>query len=389
MRESELDLAIVGGGVMGLYAAVHLLELGAQGVAVFERDPLYRHASSALSAGGVRDLLSSEVNIALAVRSLQDFRDFPARTATSQGPGPDIGLRSKGYLFLTNAANEADFLRRAELQERLGAAVRRLDRGELARRYPELRADDLTGAILGPNCGYLDAYQVLRGLRAKALDLGALIVEEEVTSIGLLDGRAALVESSGSRIRARRGVVDAAGAWAGEVGALAGVEVPVRPWVRQLYLCQPPDGALGDYPFVADPGGLYFRPEPGGRILVGKALPDDPWAFCWDWQRERFLERIWPDLAARVPALERLRLEGGWAGVVEQTPDGSGLIGEHPDLAGFYLLAGFSGLGIMLAPAAGRALAEIVLGRSPTVDVAALSPGRFAAGRQVEEERTI
>ncbi len=391
MPAQTVDVAIVGGGVLGLSAAYHLLTLGVvDTVAVCEQDPLHQRSSTGLSAGGVRDLFSSRVNIELARYSIRFFKEFPVRTATRGGPGPEINFRQQGYLFLMDRQNEEGFLRRADLQETLGVDLERLDARELGRRYPALRTDDLTGAIFGKSDGFLDPYQVMRGLRQKVAELGATFVDEQVVGITVEGGRAAGVRTPGATIAARRGVVDAAGAWGGEVARLAGLDVPVTPVVRQVYLCRPAEDLFGGYPFVGAPGGLYFHPEPGGRLLVGKAMPDDIVGFSWDWDRRRFEDRLWPQLADRVPVLERLRLEGGWAGLVENTPDLSGIIGEHPGLRSFHLLTGFSGLGLMLAPGAGLALAEIVAGGSArSIDVRDLRPGRFAEGSGTLEEKTM
>lgn len=133
--------------------------------------------------------------------------------------------------------------------------------------------------------------------------------------------------------------------------------VPVRPVSSQVFQCAPPSEHFSHYPLTIDLGGLYFRPEIGGRILVGKSLQDDLESFTWDWRRELFLERLWPELAWRVPELERLRLESGWAGLYEMTPDCNAIIGPHPDLDRFYVLAGFSGHG-MMQTASGRSRAR-------------------------------
>ncbi len=376
---------------MGLSAAYHLLTLGlVDSVAICEQDPIHLRSSTGLSAGGVRDLFSTAVNIALGQYSIRFFEEFSARTATASEPGPEISFRRQGYLFLMNQENERGFLRRADFQELHGVALERLDRAELGLRYPQLRTEDLTGAIFGRSDGFLDAYQVMRGLRQKAAELGAVFIDEEVVGVAVEAGRAVGVQTATTTVRASRGVVNAAGAWGGEVARLAGVFVPVVPVVRQVYVCRPPEDVFGNYPFVGAPSGLYFHPEPGGRLLVGKAMSEDLVGLSWDWDRRRFEDMLWPELAERVPLMERTRLESGWAGLVENTPDLSGIVGEHPDLRAFYLLTGFSGVGLMLAPGAGLALAEIIgQGRARTIDVADLRAERFAEGGATWEEKMM
>ncbi len=390
LEEVRADVAIVGGGVMGPSVAYHLRRMNlAENVVVFEQDPLHMHSSTGLSAGGIRQLFSSAANIALARWSVAFYRDFQQATATAQGPGPDVGFRRNGYLFLLDGGNEAGLLRRADFQERHGVELERLGVQELQSRFPELATDGLTGAIFGVQDGFLDPYQVMRGFTDKARELGVRFVPEEVLAIKTSDGAVQAVESASLRVMAPV-VVDAAGAWAGAVGRLAGVDVPVVPTARQVYVCQVPEDRFGGYPLTVDPSGFYFRPEAGGRILCGKSFPDDPRDFVWDWNRSLFQDAIWPDLATRVPLLERLHLESGWCGLYEVTPDDNAIIGPHPDLKGFFVIAGFSGHGMMQGPAAGLALAEMIgYGESRSIDVAGLDARRFAEGRLLREDAVV
>ena len=390
LEEVRADVAIVGGGVMGPSVAYHLRRLNlARDVVVFEQDPLHMRSSTGLSAGGIRQLFSSAANIALARWSVAFYQDFPQATATAQGPGPDVGFRRNGYLFLLNRENEAGLLRRADFQEAHGVALERLGVGDLASRYPEMATDGLTGAVFGVQDGFLDPYQVMRGFTEKARELGVRFVPEEVLAIRTSGGAVQGVESLNLRVTAKV-VVDAAGAWAGGVGRLAGVDVPVVPTARQVYVCRVPEDRFGAYPLTVDPSGFYFRPEAGGRILCGKSFADDPKDFVWDWNRALFQDAIWPDLATRVPLLERLHLESGWCGLYEVTPDDNAIIGPHPDLKGFFVIAGFSGHGMMQGPAAGLALAEMIgYGASRTLDVEGLDARRFAEGRLLREDAVV
>lgn len=376
---------------MGPSVAYHLLSQGlCESVALFEQDPVHMHSSTGLSAGGIRHLFSSAVNIALATYSVKFYEGFSEAMATDGGPGPDVAFRRNGYLFLLTPQNAQALLRRADLQEREGVALERLDASELKKRFPELETADLVGGIFGLRDGFLDPYQVMRGFSQKAQQLGAQFISERAEAIEVEAGRAVAVRSQGWRVGARLAVVDAAGAWAGEVARMAGVEVPVVPQSRQIYQVVPPSSAFDRYPLTIDPSGFYFRPETGGRMLVGKSFADDPREFVWDWKRSLFADVIWPDLAARVPVLENARLESGWAGLYEVTPDDNAIIGPHPDLQQFYVIAGFSGHGMMQGPAAGLALAErIALGSYRTIDASELELQRFAEGRESREDAVV
>jgi glycine/D-amino acid oxidase-like deaminating enzyme len=390
LEEVRADVAIIGGGVMGPSVAYHLRTLNlAQDVVVFEQDPLHMHSSTGLSAGGIRQLFSTAANIALARWSVDFYRRFPEVMATAQGPGPDVGFRQNGYLFLLDKANESALLRRADYQQAHGVELERLTPAQVKERYPELATDDLTGGIFGVEAGFLDPYQVMRGFTDKARELGVRFVPEEAVAIEMSQGRVRAVSSANVRVKADV-VVNAAGAWAGKVGRLAGVDVPVVPKARQIYICDVPEDRFANYPLTVDPSGFYFRPEAGGRVLCGKAFDDDPEDFVWDWNRGLFQDAIWPDLATRVPMLERLHLGNGWCGLYEVTPDDNAIIGPHPDLGGFQIIAGFSGHGMMQGPAAGLALAEIIAYGAPrSVAVDGLDLARFAEGRLIQEDAVV
>lgn len=213
MAEDEADVVIIGAGAMGTSVAYHLLISGTvEDVVLFEGDPMHLRSSTGLSAGGIRQLFSSRVNIELARYSVSFYDRFAELMAVGDEPGPDVALRENGYLFLLNPENEAEILRRADIQEAAGVPLERLVPAELGRRFPEFRLDDLTGGILGLGDGFLDPYQVLRGFTRKAEALGARIVPEEALVVERESGRATAVASQSHRVAARVAVVDAAGA---------------------------------------------------------------------------------------------------------------------------------------------------------------------------------
>lgn len=166
--------------------------------------------------------------------------------------------------------------------------------------------------------------------------------------------------------------------------------MPVEPVRRHVYTCRIPQGVGYELPMVVDPSGVYVRSETGGRILTGRADPDEPVGFNFAADRSYFMEQIWPVLAERIPLFDNLGLDRFWAGLYEVSPDHNAIIGEHPELEGLYLICGFSGHGMMQAPAAGKALAELILeGRFEEVDAGPFAPDRFARGAAIHEETVI
>ena len=185
-------------------------------------------------------------------------------------------------------------------------------------------------------------------------------------------------------------VVNCAGAWAADLLQPLGIRLPVEPVQRQVFVIEPEIRPSSALPLTTLPSGLYFRSEGEDRILVGRSCADDRRDFDLRWREDRFTDRLWPQLAAFVPGLERLRFERGWAGLYAvNTLDGNAILGEWPDLEGLYLANGFSGHGLQQAPAVGRYLAELILDESPELDLSIFSPQRILEGRAIEEAALV
>ncbi len=385
------DVVIVGGGVMGSAVAYFLREQGHAGRAlVVERDLTYRRASSALSVGGIRQQYGTAINIQLSRASLAFYERFSEQMEVA-GDRPDIGFRQRGYLFLVDAAHWPVMQRWHQMQRRHGVEVALLSPEEARRLVPDLSLDGVHGASFGWRDGTLDPSSVLQGFARKARALGVEYLEEEVIGIGVTGGRVTGVTLRSGRAVAAGVVVNAAGPWAARVARLAGVDLPVEPVRRQVYVFEPAIPVSYDLPLVIDTSGVYFRQEPGKRILTGRSFDGDPHAFDFTWDRDRFFTGIWPDLARRIPCFDQVRLERGWAGLYDMNVlDQNAILGAHPEAEGFYCIAGFSGHGFQQAPAAARGLAELIrLGRFGSLDLSPLTPTRFAAGRLLVEEAVI
>jgi glycine/D-amino acid oxidase-like deaminating enzyme len=390
------DVVLVGGGVVGSSIAYHLRQDGFRGrIVVVERDRTYARASSNLAMGGIRQQFGSAVNIRMVQYSVAFYRDFDTRMRVDSH-GPQTSFHQRGYLFLADAAASGGLERRYEVMRGRGANVKRLTVDEIRGMLPDLRVNDLLFGVFGPEDGYANPKEVLRGFRAAAAASGVEYVDDEVVAI---QRSASRVEGVSCRSTGRIDtpvVVNAAGPYAASVAHLAGVEQPVRPMRQHLFRCDLPCVWPYRFPMVIDPGGLHWRHEdpaaPGvpDRIVLAKTKLDEPYGENFACETARWVADFYPDLVRRLPALKDVRLVEGWAGLYEMTPDHNPMIGEHPALSGFFVANGFSGHGLMMAPATGKVVSELIrCGWSETIDVTPLSVGRFERGELFWDEAMI
>ena len=385
------DVVIIGGAVMGSSIAYNLLKDGVDGkVLVLERDPTYERSSTALSVGGIRQQFGSKVNIDISRYSVPFYEKFDELMEVER-ERPHADFRQRGYLFLGREEKWPVMKRLHEFQTSQGVEVRLLKPHEILEIIPHINLEGVVGATFGPRDGYVDPHGVLSGFLKKARFMGARYITDEAVKIEVKSSKI-------ERVKTRKGewiqspiVVNAAGPFAREVGMMAGIDIPVDPLRRMVYECIPSKEFNYEVPLTIDTTGLYFRTETGGRILTGKSTEDEPVGVNFTWERGLFYDEIWPGLAHRIPLFDRLRLQGGWAGLyAENRLDHNAILGEHPEIKGFYMAVGFSGHGLQQAPAVGKALSEAIrLGRYETIDVSCLSMDRFETGQLVIEEAVI
>ena len=389
-------LVIVGGGVVGSSIAWHLRRRGCEGsVTVVERDPAYRRASSFLAMGGVRQQFGSAANIRLAQHSVRFYERFDETMAVA-GHRPRAWFRQRGYLFLANDPLAERFERRYARQRELGANVERLEVPAIRSLVPDLALDDIRFGILGPDDGYANPREVLAGFRHAAEAAGAAYVTGAVHGVTVAHGRACGVTLDGGATIPARAVINAAGPFASSLAALAGIDLPVVPVRQQLFRCLLPHRWPHRFPVVVDPSGVHWRHDdpvlPGDpdRIIVARTRLDEPPGENFECDMGRWETDFRPPLVARLPDFEAVELLEGWAGLYEMTPDHNPLLGAHPELEGFYVANGFSGHGLMMAPATGAAMAELLMtGASSTLDIGPFDPGRFARGEEFRDEAMI
>ena len=368
------DIVIIGGGIMGSAAACFLAAGDAPGqVTVIEPDPTYARATTPAGAGGVRRLMSRPENIRMSQFSLDFYADFHDTMATDDHPA-DIAFRRQGYLFLTGPDGVDDLVKNHETQTGEGVPAELLDADTLRARFPSVAARNFAAACHSPEDGWIDPHAALLGFRRKAQSLGVAFQRDRVTGLAVSPPAVThAVLESGSRI-AGDVFINTAGPWAGEIAAMSGASLPVVPMcrVQHYWRCA---HAIEPLPLVKDDTGVFFRPEGQGFVGGRPSWEIEP-GFTWDVDRGYFAsyfeDTVWELVANIVPRFESVKLERTWGGHYAQNLlDGNMIIGRYsPGIDNLLTACGFSGHGIMHAPAVGRALSELVLhGGYRTIDL--------------------
>lgn len=393
---SHAPIAIIGGGAIGSAIACFLTQQApGQSVVVVERDPSYARASSALSAGSIRQQFSSPINIAISQFGIEFLRRIGTRLQVGDEQ-PDIGLVEAGYLYLASPAGEAVLRDNHAVQRGMGADVALLTPEALRERFPWLSTDGVTLGSLGLSSeGWFDGYSLLQALRRKAQAQGVRYMQAEAVDLdtqasGGVRHITALRLASGERL-ACSAVVNAAGPWARTVAQWLGIDLPVHARRRTVFHFTCPE-VLPHCPLLIDTSGIWLRPE-GAGFIAGFSPPEeeDLDDLPLEPDHAAFENHVWPLLAQRIPAFEALRLRSTWAGYYEMNRfDHNGIVGRHPACDNLYFANGFSGHGLQQCPAIGRGLAELILtGRWQTLDLEPLAFQRLLDNRPLLERNVI
>jgi len=387
-------VVVIGGGAVGSSAAYHLARDPTfhGSVTVIERDPTYRIASSSLSASSIRQQFSTPVCIHMS-RYGREFLEQGADLLAVDGDRPALGYRERGYLFLASAAGAGILRENYAVQLANGADIGLLSPAEIRTRFPWISTDGIALGALGLSGeGWFDGPALLAALRRKARALGVRYVAQDATGLVREGARVRAVRLANGEEIACDVAVNAGGPWAARVAVFAGIDLPVRARKRMIYVIQCREKLEGA-PLVIDPEGIFFRPEGAGFICgrspgEGEPDPDEP---PLEVEEAMFHERVWPVLAARVPAFEALKLAGAWAGYYEyNTFDQNGVVGAHPVCPNLIHAAGFSGHGIQHSPATGRGVAELIQhGAYATLDLSPLGFERIIAGQPLVERNIV
>jgi sarcosine oxidase subunit beta len=383
MVPNTAEIVIIGGGVMGASTAYHLAQRGQKNIVLLEKDEFFGQEATGRCAGGVRFQFSTEVNIRLSLQSLPMLDRFKDET------GQEINFRKCGYLFvLTTPEDVKTFQHSLELQHHLGVRTEWLSGDEVRHRLPLMHFEDALAGSFNAGDGLVDPNSVVMGYIGAAQRLGVECLNlVEVTGIQTSAGKIVSVKTNQGTISTPV-VVDAAGPWAGLIGEMAGVPVPIEPYRRQIITTTPIPEVPPGFPFVLDfAQSLYFHRE-GDGILTGMSNNNEKVGFSQN--IDEVFEMVNMEAAiARMPCLEKSSMLSHWAGLYEVTPDAHPIYGKTP-MDGFYIVAGFSGHGFMHGPISGKLMAECILdGKFQSLDVSFLDLARFKEGRQIREYNVV
>ncbi len=389
MRD-QFDVVIVGGGIIGAACAYFLAaEDGSLRIAVVEPDPTYARASTPKATGVIRQQFAIPENIRMCVFGSAFLRQAPEALAV-QGERADIGFKEQGYIWLVDPHLIAEVKAMQAVQAENGADVTFLDPEALSRKLPQYDASPFGGGFFGSSgAGWFDPWALLQAFRRKAVSLGVEFVRDAVVALETSGRRVASVATAGGRTMSAGSVVNCAGALgAARVGAMAGVAIPVEPRKRCVFHIESAVDARGFPMTVHLRTGVWFRPE-GSGVLCGVApRPENDLATEDDTvDHTLFEETIWPALAEVVPGFEAVKVRNTHACFYDFNPlDENAILGRVEPYDNFYAATGYSGHGVMQAPASGRAIAELIVhGRYRTLDLTRFGYGRILAGAPLPE----
>lgn len=367
MVPESAEVVIVGGGAMGASVAYHLARKGVKDVVLLERETL-ASGSTSKSAGGIRAQFADELNVRIALRSMQEFQ------ALDRVSG--IDYERNGYLFLlTNEVDVENFRTALAFQHSLGIPSQLISPEDVKSLLPALETSDLVAAAYCPIDGHASPEAVVQAYATAAAAQGVQIAQgTSLERIAVLGDKIVTVETSAGRIRAGT-VICTAGVWSRDVGNLAGLDIPVRGEARWMHFT-PEDGGLPEkLPLTVDfATGFYFHREGDGLVFGG---------------REPTIEGVASHGTRRLPVLAELPIQSSWWGFYEMSPDQNAIVGEVAQPRRFLYATGFSGHGFQQAPAVGEHLAELVVGEKPSLDLSPLSLDRFAAGGERHERFVV
>lgn len=380
---NKADAVIVGGGVTGASISYNLAKLGMKRVVLCEKET-FCNGSTGRCGAGVREQWGQEGNCRLAQAAINMFEHLQEEL----GYDRDIEFKQKGYLMLAHTEKEWNqFQKNVKLQNSLGIPSRLLTPSEAREVVPALNTEGMLGATYNRRDGHANPFHTTRAYLSAAERLGAeLNYFTEVTGIQMKGGKVRGVRTSGGDIDSPI-VINAAGPWAAQTGAMAGVDLPLFTQRHQILVTEPV-GPILDPMVMSFSIGIYGQQTPHGSLVMGMGDPKEPKGYnighSWD-----FLHEMSSIMTRLLPVLRDVRVVRQWSGLYTVTPDAHPILGQVPGLEGYYQAVGFSGHGFMLAPVVGQLIAEMAAGKPASMDVSRLDLGRFARGELMVEPSVV
>ena len=381
MTTKSTTVAVIGGGVIGTSTLFHLAsQHGVTDAVLFEKNQL-ASGSTSKAAGGVRNFFTSPGNIEIGDWSIEYFKNFEERV------GVDLEFRQHGYIWLFHS-DEArrQWEERVEFCRSHGVSADIIEPEEVVEHFPELDPDSIGGAVLASDCGHVDPSQVTQGFARAATDLGATVETGVGVTDVLTDGDAVTgVETTEGTWEADV-VVNAAGPWAGRIGEMAGVDLPLELWIRRIMVTSPVLDT-GSPLFIDHERKCYFMAEQSGSLLVCDMDQDEfdienPDTVAMDDIGYNYYLGTFEKIQPMIPESADLDVINGWAGLQTHTPDGNAIIGSTP-VDGFFVACGFSGHGVQQSPLVGTTLADIIVdGETSLFDLEPFSLEGFESGNR-------
>lgn len=384
MIKVSSDVVIIGGGIVGISIAYHLAKKGCSNVIVLEKERLIGSGSTSKGAGGIRQQFSTEINIRLSMESVKIFEQL----------ADEIGCKDlfyqNGYLFLLSTEEEMEsFKKNVVLQRDMGLEVDILSPGDVKSMIPFVNTDDLLGATFCGTDGYADTDGVLQGFAREAKRLGVEIyLQTEVEGIEVKNGKVCRVKTGRGDIETHM-IVNAAGPYSAIIGKMAGIDLPVRPFRRQIFITEPMSFIPDSMPMVIDFNTRFYCRKESGGLLMGGGEKKEQSSFDTnvDWDS---LEILVEKGIHRIPAIKDAKIKRGWAGLYSITPDFNPILGRVPLVEGFICAVGFSGHGFMHSPVAGKLISELIIdGEASTIDLSPLGINRFGDKDKIVPEQNV
>ncbi|MEO8576247.1 MAG: FAD-binding oxidoreductase [Gemmatimonadales bacterium] len=381
-------IAVIGGGVIGAGIAYHLALAGVRDVVILERADWVGTGSTGKATGGYRAQFATPINIQLSLLAREKLLRFADET------GIDPGYSQVGYLWLASTESQLDALRAAQRIQKAEGLVEAMELSvsEIASVNPALSTEGLFGAAFCQTDGYIRPLSILRGYMEAAHRLGVRL-KRRAECIGMrldTEGRIKSVITQQDELHVD-GVVNAAGPWAARIADMAGVSLPVVPVMRQAALTEPTDALPATMPMTIFLGSGFHARVRDGRALICWPNPVEPGEPAELRADDEWIDTVTQMAHKHIPVLRDIAIDrpACYAGLYEVSPDEHAIVGLAPQCPNMYFANGSSGHGVMHSPALGEIVADMIVGRTPTIDVSVLRPSRFDEGAAIQSLELI